>query len=293
MRKSDLALYSVKESGRGNFSFYNSKMQNQALAEKSLEQQLQRALANNEFELFYQPQFDIDKNEIRGVEALIRWNHPERGVVPPGEFIFVAEKTALIIDIGIWALEQCCRQWRIWRENNVTVGKISLNVSARQLNHQEFLSQVHTILDETGVSGEHLEFELTETAALSDIDDCIAKINAIRKLGISFAVDDFGSGNSSLTYLSQMPLDCVKVDRSFIENIHSDPTQAVITESLVILAKRLNIEIIAEGVENAFTANVLSKMGCHIMQGHYYCRPLPVHKVSMDLSCEAMQSKSG
>ncbi len=293
LRKSDLALYSVKESGRGNFSFYNSKMQNRAFAEKLLEQQLHRALANNEFELFYQPQFDIDRVEIHGVEALIRWNHPERGIIPPKEFISVAEKTALIIDIGSWALVQCCKQWRIWRDNGVPVPKISINVSARQLNHQDFLGQVHAILDETGVSGENLEFELTETAALSDIDDCIAKINAIRKLGISFAVDDFGSGNSSLTYLSQMPMDCVKVDRSFIENIHTDPTQAVITESLIKLAKRLDIVVIAEGVENAFTANVLGKMGCHIMQGYYYSRPLSVDEISTGFSQEDSKSKSG
>jgi diguanylate cyclase (GGDEF)-like protein/PAS domain S-box-containing protein len=291
MRKCDLALYSVKKSGRGNFSFFNSSMQDRAIAEKTLEQEMKTALANNEFELFYQPQIDVGSNAICGVEALIRWNHPQRGMISPDQFIAVAEKSALIIDIGQWVLEQCCRQWHSWKENNLSTPKIAINVSARQLNHKSFLPRVHATLAEMGVSGEHLEFELTETAALSDIDDCIAKINAIRDLGISFAVDDFGSGHSSLTYLSQMPLDGVKVDRGFVENIRTDPTQAVITESLIKLASRLEIDIIAEGVEDAFTAKFLTKMGCRIMQGYYYSAPLSVDDVSRKLTPDKARVK--
>ena len=289
MRKCDLALYSVKKSGRGNFNFFDANMQNQAVAEKTLEQEMKTALDNNEFELFYQPQIDIGSNTICGVEALIRWNHPRRGLISPDQFISVAEKSALIIDIGQWVLEQCCRQWHSWRASNLSTPKIAINVSARQLNNKCFLPRVHATLEQMGVSGEHLEFELTETAALSDLDDCISKINAIRDLGISFAVDDFGSGHSSLTYLSQMPLDGVKVDRGFVENIGTDPTQAVITESLIKLAMRLEIDIIAEGVEDAFTARFLSKMGCRIMQGFYYSEPLSVDEVSKKLSREKVR----
>jgi len=273
----DTAMYQAKQAGRNTICFYEARMQ--ALAEQRLrlEKELRRALDRGEFTLHYQPQTDA-AGEVRGSEALVRWNHPELGLVSPAEFIPVAEESGLIVPLGTWVLRSALEQQVRWQADPAVaarLGQVSVNVSSRQFHQADFVDQVQAALAATGADPAMLELEVTESMLLVDVDDTIEKMTRLKGLGISFAVDDFGTGYSSLNYLKRLPLDRLKIDQSFIRNVHQDQQDAAIVGAIIAMAQHLQLGLIAEGVETEAEWDFLRAAGCPAFQGYLFGRPLP------------------
>jgi diguanylate cyclase (GGDEF)-like protein len=278
IHKADTAMYDAKKLGRNNYQFFRADMQARVLEWQSLEGSLRNALGRNEFALHYQPKVDLKTAEISGVEALLRWNHPERGLVSPAQFVPIAEESGLIVSIGEWVLREACHQVRAWKEAGLPAVRMAVNVSAVQFMGDDFLSVVRDVLVETGVQPHHLELELTETVLMRDADSAIETLNALKSIGVQLAVDDFGTGYSSFSYLRRFPLDALKVDRSFINEISPDSDNATILSALINIGKSLNYRVIAEGVETPEQLHFLQKQGCTEGQGYYFCRPVSAEK---------------
>ena len=279
MKNADTAMYHAKERGRNNFQFFSPDMNQRAVARHELENSLRRALERGDFLLLYQPQVSLKSGKLVGAEALIRWKDPERGMIAPSGFITVAEETGLIEPIGRWVLMEACSQARRWLDRGLAPVRVAVNISARQLlDSKEFLAFVTRVLDETGLDAEYLELEMTESMLLSNVEDNAAVLRKIGKLGVRIAVDDFGTGYSSLSYLKRLPIDSLKVDRTFVRGIEADLDDAAIIKAVIAMAHGLKLRVTAEGVENEGQLQTLRKLGCDEYQGYLLSKPLPAEE---------------
>ncbi len=273
LKNSEAAMYRAKEAGRNGFQFYTADMNAKALDRLRLEVALRGAVERAEFEVFYQPRVHLRDRHVIGMEALVRWRHPEQGLLAPANYIPLAEETGLIIEIGRWVLAEACRQTRGWRDAGHDLC-VSVNLSARQFA-TDVVGTVDTILRETGLPADRLELELTETVVMQDAAQTVAKLNALKARGVSLAVDDFGTGYSSLTYLKRFPIDVLKIDRSFVGDIPNDSDDVAIAETIIALGQSLGLEVVAEGIESAEQAEFMEWRGCDAGQGFYFSKPLP------------------
>jgi diguanylate cyclase (GGDEF)-like protein/PAS domain S-box-containing protein len=279
LKRADLAMYQAKAAGRNTLRFFDPQMQAAASARATLEADMRMGLERNEFLLYYQPVVDAQAR-ITGVEALVRWQHPERGLVPPGEFISMAEQTGLILPLGQWVLETACAQLVAWSAQATTERlTMAVNVSARQFRHPEFSNQLLGLLRVSGANPYRLKLELTESLLLSDIEDAIVKMGELRSIGVNFSLDDFGTGYSSLSYLKRLPLDQLKIDQSFVHDVLSDPNDAAIARTILNLAQSLDLGVVAEGVETQGQHDFLLQAGCKAFQGYLFGRPVPVEQL--------------
>ncbi len=276
LKQADIAMYQVKSSGRNALCFFDPAMQAAIAHRAELEQDLRLALAAGQFQLYYQMQVVQDGSPV-GAEVLIRWLHPRRGLVSPLDFIPLAEETGLILPIGQWVLRTACAQLKAWGQ---VPGRrdlqLAVNVSARQFRQPDFADQVRAVLAETGANATLVKLELTESMVLDNVQDTIEKMNALKAVGVRFSMDDFGTGQSSLSYLTRLPLDQLKIDQSFVRNIGIAATDAVIIQTIIGMARNLGLEVIAEGVETAAQRAFLALHGCGLCQGFLFARPLPL-----------------
>ncbi|AVR96332.1 EAL domain-containing protein [Pseudoduganella armeniaca] len=273
IRNADVAMYQAKARGRNGYRFYAPEMSGEGVARLQLETYLRRAIEKDEIFLHYQPQVEIDTGRLIGVEALVRWNHPQLGLVPPFRFIPLAEDTGFINQLGQWVLQQACRQMVRWQEAGLDVPKIAVNLSVRQFERGTIVEVVGAILRETGLAAERLQLEVTESLIMNT-GDALAYINGLHAIGVSLAIDDFGTGYSSLAYLKQMPVQTLKIDRSFIKDISTDVNDEAIAIAIIQLGKSMNLSVIAEGVETDEQAAFLLRHGCNRAQGYLYSRPV-------------------
>jgi diguanylate cyclase (GGDEF)-like protein/PAS domain S-box-containing protein len=274
LKQADLAMYKSKERGRNAVCFFDPDMQTVVVERAALEAGLRNAIEQKQFLLHYQAQ--VDGARITGVEALVRWQHPQRGMVPPADFIPLAEETGLIVPLGGWVLEAACKQLARWATRADTAYlTIAVNVSVQQFREPDFVDKVLAIIRQTGARADRLKLELTESVLVDNVQDIIQKMGALKAKGVVFSLDDFGIGYSSLSYLKRLPLDQLKIDRSFVRDVLVDPNDAVIARAIVTLAQSLGLGVIAEGVETAAQRDFLAAAGCHAYQGYYFCRPLP------------------
>jgi diguanylate cyclase (GGDEF)-like protein len=278
MAHADAAMYKAKESGKNTFTFYSSEFTSQAAEFVYMENALKKALVKEQFFLLYQPQFSADLNEIVGVEALIRWQHPSDGLISPDRFIPIAEQNGTIRDIGKWVLNTACKQAAQWQKQGYKLGKMAVNLSAVQFYNTDFVEEVVGILEQTALSASSLELEITESLVMDNTDEAIKKLQRFRQMGISVSLDDFGTGYSSLSYLKQLPIDRLKIDRSFINDIPDDEDDKAITDAIIGLAKTLKLEVIAEGVETESQVAFLGDKNCDY-QGYYFSKPLPASEL--------------
>lgn len=283
IRNADAAMYHAKEKGRSQFKIFDKTLHEKALNLLQIETDLRKAIENKEFDLYYQPIVSLDNISILGFEALIRWNHPTRGLVYPDSFIPVAEETGLIIPIGRWVLKKACRDLRRWDEQVESKLPLfmSVNISSKQFLRPSLIDDIKAILDETGLSPDKLKLEITETALMEDVHETIPLIQRLKDLGVQIVIDDFGTGYSSMSYLQQLPIDTLKVDQSFISRIEnsSDDENKNIVETIVSLALKLGLKVVAEGVETNKQHSVLSQMNCQMAQGYLFSRPLKKEKM--------------
>jgi diguanylate cyclase (GGDEF)-like protein/PAS domain S-box-containing protein len=272
----DAAMYSAKASGRHSTSeFFTASMNARRIARRSLEGGLRRAIREGQFVLHYQPKFALDTLRLTGAEALIRWQHPARGLVAPAEFIPVAEECGLIAPIGRWVLREACRQARAWSSDGLSPCRIAINVSAIEFRAKDFLENVKAVLDETGLAASCLELEVTESVLMGDTDGTRGALFALRNLGVYLAIDDFGTGYSSLSYLSRFPINCLKIDRSFVHGMMTEAHDASIITAVIAMGRSLNQTVLAEGVETVEQLAMLKRLSCAQGQGFYYSRPIP------------------
>lgn len=278
IRNADAAMYHAKMLKENNFQFYTEEMNMQSLAKLDKEAELRQAIENNEFFLCYQPQIDLTKDELVAVEALIRWRHPAKGVLLPMDFIPLAEETGLIIPIGKWVLETACKQSKAWQDAGFAPIRMAVNVTAQQFKQMDLVDMVRNILEETQLNPAYLELELTENIILSN-QEVVKIVTELKKLGVSIAVDDFGTGYSSLNYLHKIPLDRLKIDSSFIQNVKSKQDDEVIIRAVIAMAKNLNLEVLAEGVETTTQLDFLKRYQCDDVQGFYFSKPLSLNEL--------------
>ena len=276
-KQADLAMYKAKDVGRNSLLFFDPDMAREVLKRASLHNELREAVQKQQFVLHYQVQ--LAGSQMTGVEVLLRWQNPERGLVSPGEFIPVLEETGLILPVGQWVLETACQQLAEWaRQPDMSHFTVAVNISAHQLNQENFVNQVLKALELSGANPQRLKLELTESSLVNNVEDTIGKMNALKAKGVGFLLDDFGTGYSSLSYLKRLPLDQLKIDQSFIRDILVDPNDAAIAKMIVILAESLGLGVIAEGVETEAQRNSLTQLGCYAYQGYLFSRPLPLYE---------------
>ena len=281
VQQADTAMYRAKESGRNSIRFYQPSMQESADRRLTLEKEMRVALQQGQFQLHYQPQVNA-QHKVISAEALIRWRHPTKGMVSPAEFIPLAEDTQLILPIGAWVLQEACRQITVWDLQGVKIDHVAVNVSSRQFRQANFVQQVKQVLMDTNIHAERLVVELTEGCVIEDIEDTIAKMQALQAMGIRISIDDFGIGYSSLSYLKSLPLSQLKIDQSFVKQI-DDVNAAVIVETIIMMAKSLGLNVIAEGVETLDQVEFLTSKGCVNFQGYYFSRPVTADEIKFTL----------
>lgn len=273
--KADAALYEAKRNGRNTYRHYTPGMNLYSFDRMSLETDLRMALERDEFQLFYQPQIAADTGKMVGSEALIRWNHPERGLLSPYHFIEIAEETGLIVPIGKWVLEEACRQHKAWTECGIEPLRISVNISAMQFYQAEFSEVVRSIVKDSGMQPSLLELELTESLCMHNVDSVLNTLYELYEFGLKLAIDDFGTGYSNLSYLRRFPIDRLKIDQSFIRHIESEPVNVDIVKAIVALGRSMSMELVAEGVETATELALVQSIGCKFVQGYLFSHPLP------------------
>ncbi len=275
IKNADIAMYHAKANGRGNYQFYTEKMRAEVTRRVTVENELDTALAEGQFVLHYQPQIEPETGRVVGVEALLRWQHPLRGMVFPNDFIAIAEETRLIIPLGKWVLEEACRQLRRWHDDGLTDLHMSVNLSAVQFEDEGLPALIRQTTAQTGVRPRHLHLEITESMAMQRPEKSIVMMQALIDIGVKLAIDDFGTGYSSLAYLKRFPIDIVKIDRSFVNDIETDENDVAICEMTLLLAQKLDMQVVAEGVETEAQLAFLSRIGCHWIQGHLFSKALP------------------
>jgi predicted signal transduction protein with EAL and GGDEF domain len=276
LRDADIAMYQAKEEGLG-YQVFEPVMYEQALRRLTLESELQRAIKSEEFIVYYQPILDIYSGEVWGMEALVRWQHPERGLLEPKEFIASAEQSGLVVPLGELVLKQACKQAKEWQErhSNLQPLVISVNLSAKQLQCPDLIRIVEDMLEETGLKACSLGLDITETVYVRALEGNVAALDDLKRLGVHLSIDDFGVGYSSLSYLKRLPADYLKLDRSFVAGIRKNAKDAAIAQTVVDLAHILGMKVIAEGVESVDQAEQLKEIGCELAQGYHYAEPLP------------------
>jgi diguanylate cyclase (GGDEF)-like protein len=279
VRNADTAMYRAKESGRDNYQLYAPAMNARALERLALENMLRKALVNQELVLYYQPLVDVATRSVIGVEALLRWQHPELGLLSPAHFISVAELSGLIIPIGEWVLHTACKQVRIWQKKLDYELTVSVNLSARQFQQPDLVQQIRAAIADTAVDPSWLQFEITESNAMQNAENTIHTLRDLKMLGVGIAMDDFGTGYSSLNYLKRFPIDTLKLDQSFVHEVATDPSDAAIVSAVIAMAHTLNLTLVAEGVETEEQLAFLQKERCDVIQGYLFSAPLPADEL--------------
>ncbi len=283
LKNADVAMYRAKQRGRNTFQFFTSDMNSESFEQMLLENSLRRAIERSEFVLYYQPQFSTGDGRITGVEALIRWNHPELGLVQPATFIPMAEQNGLIVKIGAWVLLEACRQAQAWLDIGLQFGRVAVNLSARQFSSEDLLDTIRTALDESGLPPDMLELEITESTIMHNPQEAVSLLDRIRAMGVVLSIDDFGTGYSSLASLKQYPLDSLKIDRGFIHGIPHDADDVAITEAIIAIAHKMRLKVVAEGVETSDQADFLRRAGCDAEQGFLLGRPMNAREMTQRL----------
>jgi predicted signal transduction protein with EAL and GGDEF domain len=279
LKNADIAMYYSKRIGPNMFSYYRESMNATALKKMTVENLLRQAFERNEFTLHYQPQFDLSTSRLTGVEALLRWTSHELGEVPPIEFIPIAEESGIIVAIGEWVLRRACGQAKKWLDQNYALERIAVNVSVKQITHPDFLKTVRSVLAETGLEPHRLEIEITESLIVSDKQEIAIVLNSLNEIGIRIAVDDFGTGYSNLSRLREMPIDCLKIDRTFVSGITGGTKNQSIICAIIAMAEGMNLRVVAEGVETKGQVDFLRGKQCREVQGFLFSRPLTVQQI--------------
>ncbi|MDH5517384.1 MAG: EAL domain-containing protein [Gammaproteobacteria bacterium] len=289
LNEADIAMYQAKKVNQNHFEFYVEEMNTRANERFQLETDLQHALQNNEFTLYYQTKVSADTLQTCSLEALIRWNHPTKGLITPDHFIPLLEDTGLIYEVGSWVIRTACQQAQHWLKQGIPALRLSVNVSAKQFRNPSLLSTVKSALSESGLKAEHLELELTETMFIDNTEHAIATMHLLKEIGVKLSIDDFGSGYSSLSYLKNFPVDFLKIDRSFIKDLDTNSKDTAITTAIIALAKSLNLRLIAEGVENNNQMTFLREQQCDELQGYLFSKPLPADQVVKQLTHQSTE----
>jgi EAL domain-containing protein (putative c-di-GMP-specific phosphodiesterase class I) len=276
----DAAMYDAKAAGRDNFQFYRPEMDANVRERLSLQEHLRKAIASNEFELHFQPQVDVRSGLIVGMEALLRWNSPELGVIPPTKFIPLAEATGLIVPIGDWVLTTACRQNKAWQDAGLPSVRVCVNASARQFRERTWVERVEKALTESGLEARYLELEVTESLLLHDYPQSLENMENLRRLGVQLSIDDFGTGYSNLSTLKDYPVARLKIDQSFIRDLPDDRDNCAIVAAVISLAQRLDLRVVAEGVETDGQLEFLRRYACDEIQGDRFCQALPAQAAS-------------
>jgi diguanylate cyclase (GGDEF)-like protein len=275
LKNASTALYYAKLQGQNHYQFFNEELNKDSLKNLKLENDLRHALERNELVLYYQPKIDLVSGRVNSVEALVRWRHPEIGMIPPDEFIPIAEQTGLITSLGYWVLETACRQVREWHDAGYEHLTVAVNLSAVQFRQHDLLEQIHNTLEETGICAHQLELEITESTIMEDIDTASSTMRALHCSGVRISIDDFGTGYSSLSHLKRFPINTVKIDRSFIRDITTDPDDAAIVSAIIAMSHNMGLKVIAEGVETQEQLEFLRTMDCEEVQGFLFSPPVP------------------
>ncbi|MCG7909809.1 MAG: EAL domain-containing protein [Candidatus Thiodiazotropha taylori] len=278
LKNADTAMYHAKAVGKNNFQFYTEQMNALAATRLKLEGKLRKALVSKEMELYYQPQIDMRTGQLVSAEALLRWNQPELGMIPPDEFIPIAEETGMIIELGEWVLNEACRQNKAWQDAGHQNIRVAINLSSMQFIQRDLSHKVDNSLRSSGLDPKYLEFEITESILMRNVNETIATLNEFKMMGINISVDDFGTGYSSLSYLKRFPLNSLKIDRSFIRDIPENADDVTITSAIIAMAHQLNLGVVAEGVESQRQLDFLHQQGCEMAQGYFFSKPLPAEE---------------
>ncbi|MDQ0242621.1 diguanylate cyclase (GGDEF)-like protein [Bacillus fengqiuensis] len=285
LKNADIAMYSSKNNGKNNYHFYETHMSSDNLKKMELQKDLRQALqSGGDLYLVYQPQLNLLTNQVVGVEALLRWNHPVRGMISPAEFIPVAEESGLIEPLGDWVIRQACQQFIAWKEEGIGPLRMSVNISARQFRHHDLAQKISRLLEETGMDAQYLNLEITESTSMEDISHTIKVINQLRNMGVDISIDDFGTGYSSLNYLKDFPINHLKIDHSFIREMKTNEAGKAIVKTIIDMAVNLNLQVVAEGVEAKSELEMLRNMGCHEIQGYYFSRPVEPERLKVILA---------
>ncbi|AFZ23850.1 diguanylate cyclase (GGDEF) domain-containing protein [Cylindrospermum stagnale PCC 7417] len=289
LQQARMALYQAKQQGRGQYRFYSPEINAHLQEQLALDNALHGALERHEMLVYYQPLIDLHSRQVTATEALVRWQHPTQGLVSPAKFIPIAEANGLIVPLGEWVLRTACAQNRAWQLAGLSPIRISVNLSARQFEQPNLVEIVSQVLQETGLEASYLELEVTESFLMADIQQSIKTLEKLRELGISLALDDFGTGYSSLNYLKRLPVNKLKIDRSFVQDVMSNPDSAAVTDAIIALAKSLRLKITAEGVETQEQLEYLQMRGCHEAQGFYFSRPVATDTIPQMLKKSSQQ----
>lgn len=293
IKNADTAMYRAKERGRNHYHYYTSELTADALEHFALENNLRLALDRDEFELHYQPQRELSSGRLIGVEALLRWRHPEYGLIRPDRFISVAEDAGLMVSIGTWVLRTACRQAREWADAGLSPIKMAVNLSGKQITRDDLPEVIAEALESGGLAPEHLELEIAESFVMHRLEHAIGTLDRVRSMGVSLAIDDFGTGYSSLSHLKRLPIHVLKIDRSFVRDMPSDPNDEAIARAIIAMGHALDLRVIAEGIENSQQAAVLRDAGCDAAQGYHFGHPAPVHEAYALLAAELLVPNSG
>jgi EAL domain-containing protein (putative c-di-GMP-specific phosphodiesterase class I) len=281
-------MHSAKENGRNNFRFFTEEMNARVVERLTLENGLRLALEREQLSLVYQPQTDIATGRITGMEALLRWQHPDLGLIPPDKFIRIAENSGLIVPIGEWVLRTACRQARKWQDEGLPAVSIAVNVAAVQFRQEGFCEVIRRVLRETGLGPQYLELELTESVLLANAEVMLLVVQELKAMGLTLAIDDFGTGYSSFSYLRQFRVNKLKIDRSFVRDVAVNPDDAAIAAAIISMAKSLRLKVIAEGVETEAQLSFLRSHQCDEIQGYYFSRPLSPEQAADKLRSSAV-----
>jgi diguanylate cyclase (GGDEF)-like protein len=279
LTNADAAMYRAKDVGRDNFQVYTPELNTKVHEKFLLQEELRNAVARSEFVLHYQPQVDLHTGRVFAVEALVRWNHPRLGMVPPIEFIPIAEETGLIVPIGDWVLREACRQNKVWQDAGLPLMVVSVNVSARQFSEKNLIASVAGALKESGLDAKYLELEVTESLIMQDVGLAVATMKDLQGLGVQLSIDDFGTGYSSLSALKTFPVTRLKIDKSFIDGLLVNESDRAVANAIISLGQKLNLRVIAEGVETEAQAACLRDINCDEMQGYLFSKPLPASEI--------------
>jgi len=274
LKNADIALHKLKnENGSSCYKFFSPELSNKAFSRLNIENSLRNAIENNELVVYYQPKVNLLSGHPEGMEALVRWQHPTQGLIPPDEFISIAEETGLIVPLGEWVIKTACKQFCLWQQNDLQINNISINVSARQFKEQDLVALFRQIIDECHIQPSHIELELTESALLNNEDHTESKLNQLHDMGLKISIDDFGTGYASLSYLKRLPIDILKIDRSFTDGVLYDSDDIAIIKAITGLANALSLELVAEGIETAEQLDKVMNLGINYGQGFYWSPP--------------------